>query len=120
MSQPIYDENGTLIPPAFGRTQVPAAYAPVGVPAGATVHVRARPGGPPPTLTVEDATGEDLLTLTVTPDGRLDALYDETRLTEAAQRFLLEVRHILGLTTTTNDPTIRIATNPTPPPPPRP
>lgn len=110
----LHDEHGTPIPPGFGRIQVPAAFRPVGVPAGSTVRVRARPGGPPPSLTVEDARGEDLLTLAVTPDGRLDAVYDETRLTEAAQRFLVEVRALLGLTIT-KDPRVRIATDPTPP-----
>jgi hypothetical protein len=103
-----YDEHGTLIPPGFRGTPVPAAFRPVELPAGSTVRVRSRPGGPPPSLTVEDARGENLLTLTVTPDGRIDAQYDPERITEAARRFLLEIRELLGHQAA--DPSIRIAT----------
>jgi hypothetical protein len=98
--------------------QIPPAYRRTGVPRGATVRIRAKRDAPPPHLTVEDATGTAVLTITVNPDGQLDAEYDPARMTEAARLFLLEVRQLLGLRTL--DPFIRVATDPSPPRPPCP
>ena len=94
--------------------QVPPAFRRLPIPRGSSVRVRAKRTGSP-TLVVEAPDGSDLLTFTVDQSGQLDALYDETELTHAAQRLLVEVRALLGLSTTTRDPTIRIATDPTPP-----
>lgn len=74
---------------------VPAAYRRVGVPAGSDVRIRAKHNGTPSMLVVEDAGGADLLKIGVTADGRLDAEYDESRLTEAAERFIVEVLSLL-------------------------
>jgi len=109
-----HDENGMPVPPGFRGTPVPAAFRPVGVPAGSTVRVRARPGGIPPTLTIENARGQDLLVITISPDGLLDMKYDPARVTEAAARLLLEVRELLGHQAA--DPSIRISTDPPPHP----
>jgi hypothetical protein len=85
---------------------IPAAYRRTSVPRGATVRVRAKRDAPPPRLIVEASDGTDLLTITVTPDDKLDITYDPERLTEAARQLLVELRQILGLRIT--DPYIRV------------
>jgi len=115
MKRPAYDENGMRVPPGFRGTPVPAAFRPVGLPAGSTVRVRSRPGGPPPSLTVEDATGADLLTLTVPRTVGSTPCTTRPGSRRLPSGSSWKVRSLLGIATTKN-PTIRIATDPTMPP----
>jgi hypothetical protein len=74
--------------------QIPPAYRRIGIPAGSDVRIKTKPGGTPPRLIVESVDGE-LLTVTITPDGKLDMKYDPARITEAAEQFIVEVRALL-------------------------
>jgi hypothetical protein len=84
---------------------IPAAFRRVGVPAGSEVRIRAKRHGTPASLVVESADGSDLLK---SADGKLDIHCDPATLTEAAERFIIEVRALLHLDTGTADPHIRV------------
>jgi len=93
-----------------GDGQVPAAFRRVAVPAGADVRVQAKRDAAPPSLAVEDVDGAVLLKLTITPDGMLDIQCDQSRLTEGAQRFLVELRSLLHAHTGSAGAHIRVNT----------
>jgi hypothetical protein len=51
---------------------------------------------PPPSITVEADDGTELLRVSITDDGRLDVSGAEDRWTEAAARFVAEMRRLLA------------------------
>jgi len=104
--------------PGNGVTgQIPPAYRRVGVPAGSDVRIRAKASGTPASLVVEDASGNDILKISVNADGALDMKYDPARITEAARRLLAEARWLLQRDTGSTQPHIRVRAGDTGEPP---
>lgn len=104
--------------PGNGVTgQIPSAYRRIGIPAGSDLRIRTKPGGTPPKLIVEAADGTDLLNVTITADGMLDMKYDPARITEAAQRLLVEAQALLHPDTGSAGARIRVNTQDTGRPP---
>ena len=97
--------------------QIPPAYRRIGIPAESDVRIKTKLGGAPPRLIVEAADGTDLLTVTVTPDGKLDVLCDPSKLTEAAVQFIVEVKSLLHLDTGPAGARIRVRSEDTGEPP---